>query len=632
MRVKASFIEYPAKEASQDEISQYLRDSAELFRSQAALVEAAATKSPHDLVAGLRLMDARVDSRVLGLPRRRSRHSDPAHDPADLVIPGHTLPVSRYEKDVVHLRAAVLDHRQRDIKDATKRRLTKSWTSRLIDQGPWNWNDDPVSYDGPPALPMPVELSDAQSLRPFFQHLSGNGDDFGNLPDAQEGHEPYYNIHLLEYEKGVLYSDGRLDLCKKVVGPHNIGALMHSLRTNTFTKHFLLGNNIIGPAGAQAINQFVHDYPNRFETWYLAGNCIDSTSLGMLVDAWVWSSAVTNIWLKRNPLGPAAAPHLFRLVTQTKNLRTLDLDQTELSDAGAAHFFSLLAEYLQRNPPIALQHLYLNANGLGPLTMAALSKFLSQQNCQLQSLYMSMNPIGLSLPLLCPGIAQCSSLHRLVLSSCGLTTASVRPLLTAAAAHPSLRVLVLSQSYATADLSARFNWLDDDLVPSLVDFINASPALIYTSLGHVPMTAGGPAFSQLSTETDPASSVGGITALHRAVAAHPSLQTFDAKSIYPNNMFRTKTYRDHRWLFHATRKEAKANLIANVEKANGMSFEEWFEGERRFLLSPRDVRFIDSVYRNRDAGKARRGEMVLQKKWKEGDGVLDEVKRIDMGS
>ncbi|KAF2226687.1 hypothetical protein BDZ85DRAFT_191728 [Elsinoe ampelina] len=581
-------------------------------------------------------MDARVDSRVLGLPRRRSKHSDLAHDLADLVIPGHALPISKYEKDVVHLRAAVVNHRQRDIQDATKRRQTTSWTCRLIEQGPWNERDHPVSYDGPPALPMPVELSDAQSLQPFFQHLSGNGDDFGNLPDAQEGHEPYYNIHMLEYKKGVLYSDGRLDLCKKVVGPHNIGSLMHSLRTNTFTKHFLLGNNVIGPAGAQAISQFVNDFPDRFETWYLAGNCIDSMSLGMLVDAWVRSSAITNIWLKRNPLGPAAAPHLFHLVTQTKNLRTLDLDQTELSDAGAAQFFTLLGKYLQCNPPIALRHLYLNANGLGPLAMAALSNLLSQPNCRLQSLYMSLNPIGLSLPLLCPGIAQCSSLDRLVLSSCGLTTASVIPLLTAAVGHSSLRVLDLGQSYATNDLSARFNWLDDDLVPSLVDFISASPALIYLSLDHVPMTAGGSAFSYLSTEADPASSVGGITALNRAVAAHPSLQTFDAKSIYPNNMCRTKMYRDHQWLFHATRKEAKANLIANVEKAHGMSFEEWFEGERRFLLSPRDVRFIDSVYRNRDAGKARRGEMILQKRWKQGDGVLDEVKRagqaMDTGS
>lgn len=32
---------------------------------------------------------------------------------------------------------------------------------------------------------------------------------------------------------------------------------------------------------------------------------------------------------------------------------------------------------------------------------------------------------------------------------------------------------------------------------------------------------------------------------------------------------------------------------------------------------PPDVRYIDSVYRNRDAGMARRGLMVLDKWWKD---------------
>ncbi|KAK3073705.1 hypothetical protein LTR53_004463 [Teratosphaeriaceae sp. CCFEE 6253] len=48
-----------------------------------------------------------------------------------------------------------------------------------------------------------------------------------------------------------------------------------------------------------------------------------------------------------------------------------------------------------------------------------------------------------------------------------------------------------------------------------------------------------------------------------------------------------------------------------------------FDAEhKRFLVSPTDVRFIDSVYRNRDAGAARRGLKTLEKWWKDGDETL----------
>jgi Ran GTPase-activating protein (RanGAP) involved in mRNA processing and transport len=141
-----------------------------------------------------------------------------------------------------------------------------------------------------------------------------------------------------------------MDLCKMVLGPKTIGDLMESLKTNTFITHFLLGNNIIGPHGAKCIADFLKQIPNRMDTWYLAGNCIDMASFQILVDEWVKSTSVTNIWLKRNPLMPAAADDLFRLITQTANLRTLDLDQTELGDAGVTELFTKLAQHVPEKP------------------------------------------------------------------------------------------------------------------------------------------------------------------------------------------------------------------------------------------------------------------------------------------
>ncbi|KAF4555439.1 Hypothetical protein D9617_2g053980 [Elsinoe fawcettii] len=631
MRLKAPFIAFPGQDASKNDVEEYLKASADLFESQSSILKEAMAQSPQDVVAGLRAMDVHIDPSVLGLPRRKSKHAHLAHTLAARVRPNSTLPILQYEKDVVQLRAAVLDRRRQDSREANTAKENNTWSKRLVSQGPWDELVDPISYDGPRALPMPVELSDIQSLQPFFKHLAEDGDDHTYSHHGQYGIEQHQDVHMLEYEKGVLYSDGRMDLCKMVVGPHNIKALMDALRTNTFTQHFLLGNNVIGPTGARAIADFVHETPDKFETWYLAGNCIDTSSLEILVNEWVESSSITNIWLKRNPLGPSAAPILFRLVTQTQNVRTLDLDQTELGDAGAAEFFTLLADYLPQHPPLALRNLYLNATGLGPLTMAALSNYLSQANCKLESLYLSLNPIGSSLHLLCPGVAKSTSLYRLGLSSCGLTSESITPLLAATTAHPSLRALDLSQSYATIDLSARFNWFDDTVVPSLVVFLQKSPDLLYISLSHVPMTDGGPFFSNPASyqgfipDFHPELHVGGVTALHQAVASHPSLQWFEITSIYPSNMLRTKAWRDCRWLSHQLKKQARAKLQENVQRAHGVEYDEWVAKEKRYLMSPRDVRFIDSVYRNRDAGKAKRGETVLEKHWKDDDGTLEEV-------
>lgn len=167
---------------------------------------------------------------------------------------------------------------------------------------------------------------------------------------------------------------------------------MDSLEHNNFVRHFLLGNNIIGPTGAEKIASYLSGKPDQIETWYLAGNCIDGDSLKALVDGWTFSLTVSNIWLKRNPLGPSSVPTLFRLITEAPYLRTLDLDQTELSDAGVAEFFDSLADIDSLYLP--LRHLYLNATGISLKACQSIARYLATGNCQLQSLYISNNPMG----------------------------------------------------------------------------------------------------------------------------------------------------------------------------------------------------------------------------------------------
>ena len=69
-------------------------------------------------------------------------------------------------------------------------------------------------------------------------------------------------------------------------------------------------------------------------------------------------------------------------------------------------------------------------------------------------------------------------------------------------------------------------------------------------------------------------------------------------------------------------KLVRERLRANVLKEYGVGYEEFEAEEKRFLMSPRDVRLIDSVYRNREAGVAKRGKERLRKVWEEGDETL----------
>ncbi|EGP83056.1 uncharacterized protein MYCGRDRAFT_97180 [Zymoseptoria tritici IPO323] len=501
--------------------------------------------------------------------------------------------------------AILLEHPAPPAQDDNATKHLK-WVDRISKQGPWDESIDPPNLSGPPALPMPVEVSDAESLGDFFSHLRNNGTHQA-VDNAVVDVEPHHDTELLEFEKGVIYADGRIDLCKNVTGPAHIGSLMSSLRTNEFAKHFLLGNNIIGPTGAKEIATFIHDFPNRFETWYLAGNCIDAASFSLLVDAMITSPIITNVWLKRNPLTSTAARDIARLIIHSPNLRTLDLDQTNLSDAGVASLFNCLTA---RNQPIALRQIYLNANGIHRRACTAIATYLVTANCHLHSLYLSNNPIGSAASLLAPGLARTRDLYRLVMQSCGLTSTSLSPLLTAIIARRELMVIDFGQSYATEDLGARYNWFTDESTPALIDLVKRA-RLLHFKIGLQPMSQ--TAVNELTTAV---------------IEESKTLLVFHAQPLLKGK----RTYAEVKagQLSARLRPLLTTTLETNIidqyarycKKSDvARNLAEFETKWKRFLLSPEDVRFIDSVYRNRDAGLARRGLMVLKKKWDEGEGV-----------
>ena len=360
---------------------------------------------------------------------------------------------------------------------------------------------------------------------------------------------------------------------------------MTSLESNTFVRHFLLGNNMIGPVGARLISEFVLAHPDCMETWYLAGNCIDLAGFERLVSAWTTSSSITNIWLKRNPLSPTASTALYDLITKTSRLRTLDLDETELGDEGVAHLFSLLAMH---NSPTSLRHIYLNAVGIGQSACNSLANYLSSPHCTVESVYLSANPMGdAGADALAKGIAKNTSLLRLALASCGLKSKGATLILQALAGHPRLMTLRLGQNYATKDLGMRYNYLEDDVGDIVKALVSSCTTLRMLELGMTGMT------------------LSALESISKEVVKSKALVVFSAKSVYGKVSTKVKL-------------PVKERIQENIRLLYGGVDDAFFDAEeKRWLINPKDVRLIDSAYRNRDARLARRGQLVLEKVWQD---------------
>lgn len=496
--------------------------------------------------------------------------------------------------------------------------LPSTWIGRVKSQGPWNQQRTPKELQGAPSLPMPVSIASPESLFPCFDHISKNGT---HLPLLNGGHqykldtEQHYGIPYIEFEKGVIYEDRRVDLCKMVLGPTNIDGLLDSLEENEFIEHFLLGNNIIGPAGCRRIGRFLKDHPDRMDTWYLAGNCIDAKGFDRMA-ANLAESKATNIWLKRNPLGPESVRNLELLIKTSKSLRTLDLDQTELGDDGVTQLFDALHSH-DSPEPYTIQHLYMNAIGIGPQAAASINRFLLSPLCKLKSLYLSNNPLGDDgVTALCQGLGQNATLERLMLSSVGMTTFGAKRVFTSLKGHSTLMTFDVAQSYATKDLGAHFNHIGDGATEAISDFIRLTPNLRLLDLS----------YTALSYKSIQEIVVYGVLR-SASLCSFPISTIIDLGPASSQASEAEKEEQKARTGLKRLQTRIKKRLEVNIEEFYpDMSLENFHNDELRWLKGPKeDLRKIDSVYRNRDAGLARRGLKILEKWWSDGDDTLDEV-------
>jgi diketogulonate reductase-like aldo/keto reductase len=343
---------------------------------------------------------------------------------------------------------------------------------------------EPVSMAVVHPVAMPVEVSPAEELAPFFDFLR-DPEKLGAMPD--EGQGP------LMFKRGAYFADARMDLCKQVVGPDHIGALCDAVeqpfahhRSPKWgrVRHFLLGNNIAcdgdSTVGARALARLMSNPSVEIETWYLAGNSIGPEDMAVLGRALESNVHARALWLKRNPLGTDGAAHLGRLLGKNRSLRLLDVHNTGLFDDGIE---ALAHAFEEVDGQLHLRHLYAAANALSERSLDALRPVLTTElprPSSLVSLSLSLNRFGnrgceVFVDLVETGAL--AGLLRLDLGSIGLERPDLSRLGRALSEHcPKLRSLDLGTYLSTRDMGEKQNRLHPDVSP-LVRLLGEHPAL-----------------------------------------------------------------------------------------------------------------------------------------------------------
>jgi len=292
-------------------------------------------------------------------------------------------------------------------------------------------------------------------------------------------------------------ADGRLDLCKQVVGPQGISPLLDSLIGSKGITRLLLGNNIVGNGGAEAIAAAINNPSCPLTTWYIAGNEIDAKGIKPICQALAKNTQVDQLWLKRNPLLPAGALEVSWLLKQNQTLTVLDLVNCGILDDG----IKALMDGLRSNR--AMKHVYLGTNGITAKGAVHVSEFLqdTKKKTSLHTLYLSCNRLGdEGARILGEGLRKDNSLQRLGLAANRIRAKGLKAIADAVRNHPTLKKLDVGYVKAVKAVAELGNRIEDDGAKILAELIKTNETLRSIDCIHNRITERGLTFLRESLE------------------------------------------------------------------------------------------------------------------------------------
>ena len=401
-------------------------------------------------ISNLSLMIPSVTSKYSNIGRDIARETYPELDDERRFSKFHSLtkPLRLY----CHERNEAYENQER------KKTLSTCCVTKRIKQ-----YDDQISETVLNPTPMPVDVSEKETLEPFFHYLSSNDTFVGDK----------------EFFKGAVI-DKRLDMCKQVTGPEHIQELCEAVSKNTQIRHFLLGNNIAFKDAQHKATSMANVMRSNqeIETWYLAGNYIGCEATEILCQGLLHNTQCKSLWLKRNPIGITGAKSLCTLLHTNKTLELLDLDNCGILDQGVVQLFSGCDQASFSN---SLKHLYMDANGITEMGAVAIAEWCKNHKNTIKSLYVSINRLGDNgVKLICDSLYNSTSLKRISFDSNRLTDNVGDYIVDFALSCPKLICLGLGCYKSTFDMGEKPNFFTN--VEPFIRLIQTHPSLAYLDL------------------------------------------------------------------------------------------------------------------------------------------------------
>jgi Ran GTPase-activating protein (RanGAP) involved in mRNA processing and transport len=322
----------------------------------------------------------------------------------------------------------------------------------------------------------PVDISSYEKMQPLYDWL-------------KENPSRLINDSNLKFLKGVITTDGRLDLCKQVIGPDGIKPLLDSIENNKQINRLLLGNNIIGDNGGRLIGEFIKSGKSPLNVWYIAGNNLTAEGIRPIAEALGNDKQVTGLWLKRNPLRSDGMIWIGKLMQTNKNIQVLDLLNCGLLDDGVKILFDSL------NENKTLKHIYLSANGITPIGLNYINDYYKNGNSSFETLFLGCNRIGNEgVKIISEFLKYDSKLERLNLASSRIGAEGMKCLAESLKLHPKLSVLDLGYMRATMDLGELGNYIEDEGAYYLAKLLKENTQLLSINITHNHITQKGMQF------------------------------------------------------------------------------------------------------------------------------------------